>query len=92
MKMLRFSKRLLQLLKDNGIRYCYLRTLADGRKPDVVNIILTPCLKKPDIRRLPKQYDTFFSINCEPQQMASCIDEDTHVYLDMNVRNMKGAL
>jgi hypothetical protein len=74
---------LLKFVISKGFRYCYSKTTCIDTAEADVSITLTPVTKSPRIRRLPKAYDTFFSIHKEPVQMASGIDR-TVVFFDLD--------
>jgi hypothetical protein len=73
---------LLQFIIGLGYRYCLSRTTSILGEDADVYIVLKPIKQKPLLKTLPDNYDTYFSITGEPQQMAEGIDE-TIVLVDM---------
>jgi hypothetical protein len=76
---------LLKFLTGKGYRYCLSKTSIIQKDNAEVCITLTPVTYKPALKRLPKQYDTYFSIRREPVQMASGVD-DTLIMVDVNTQ------
>lgn len=84
MKLVEFNTEIFNVLLECGFRYCYSKTVVDEQSPDQIKIVLTPLPYKPDIRKLPKGYDTYFNLKHEPKQMAEGIDNGTFVYIDLD--------
>lgn len=58
-----------------GYRYFLSRTtIIQGEDADIC-ITLVPVKKIPVLKKLPDNFDTFFSIGAEPRQMAKGVDE-----------------
>ncbi|GAB3922126.1 hypothetical protein GCM10028827_06520 [Mucilaginibacter myungsuensis] len=79
---LQLTTDLLYFLVNQDYRYLYSKTLFDEEQ-DQIRISLTPTQTKPRVRQLPAMYDTFFSINREPVQMAEGIDDQTLVVVEL---------
>lgn len=75
---------ILNFLVNEGYKYCLSATKVVGKKNPIVQIYLTPVVKKPLLRKLPSGFDTYFSLNREPWQMAAGIDSGTKVMVILN--------
>lgn len=84
MEVVRFNKEIFDVLIKCGFKYCYSRTIADEEYPGQIIIVLTPVKSRPDIGKFPKSYDTCFKLKDEPKQMATRIDTNTFVYINLN--------
>ncbi|MEO3407650.1 hypothetical protein AAFN85_27270 [Mucilaginibacter sp. CAU 1740] len=83
MKLL-LTPELLKFLNKQGFKYCLSKTtLCESKDADHLNITLTPARSRPKLKHLSLKYDTYFSINREPAQMAMGID-DTLVLVQMD--------
>jgi hypothetical protein len=78
---------LLKFLSNEGYKYCFSKTEELTGKATDCCITLTPIRWRPYIKRLPLKYDTFFSINDEPVQLADGLD-DTLVMVSVDIRTM----
>lgn len=65
---------LLEFLSANGYRFCLSKTIVTRSKDADVAILLKPVKTRPLLKRLSLRFDTYFSINREPKQMAEGID------------------
>ena len=83
MEVVKFNEEIFDALVNKGFKYCYSKTIADEEYPGQINIVLTPLKFRPDIRKLPEPYDTYFKLTEEPKQMASGIDNDTFVFINL---------
>jgi hypothetical protein len=69
------TPRLLNFLIKKGYKYCLSKTTCIESEHASVSINLTPVKKEPNLKRLPKSYDTYFDITDEPKQMAAGVDD-----------------
>jgi hypothetical protein len=77
------SYSLLDFFKEEGYNYCFSKTSCLNDPLIDVRIDLTPVRQRPDLRILPGDYDTFFSLNKEPVQMAAGVDR-TIILMDVS--------
>lgn len=74
---------LLRFLAEQGYNYLLSRT-ENINEPDAsVRITLTPVISRPQLRRLPRDFDTYFKLSKEPRIMANGVD-DTQILVKLN--------
>lgn len=84
MKVVRFNQEIFDVLTECGFLYCYSKTVTSETTPGKVSIFLTPVGPEPDSRVLPAEYDSYYSLTEEPQQMINVKDENTDVFINLN--------
>lgn len=80
---LQLTPDLWTFLHKQGTGYCLSKTSVDESDDTKIYISLKPVHYRPDIKRLPSAYDTYFSWKREPRQMAEGID-DALVLVEMD--------
>lgn len=78
---------LLKFLVDQGYQYLLSRTENINHPDASVQITLTPVLTRPQLRRLPRDFDTYFNLNKEPRIMAEGVD-DTLILVQLSAADV----
>lgn len=66
---------LLKFLFERGYQYLLSKTENVNQPGASVQITLTPVVQRPQLRRLPRDFDTYFRLTREPKIMANGIDD-----------------
>jgi hypothetical protein len=74
---------LLDFMVDQGYQYLLSKTENINRPEASVQITLTPVIQRPQLRRLPRDFDTYFRLTKEPRIMANGID-DTRILVSLS--------
>lgn len=78
---------LLKFLIEEGYQYLLSKT-ENINEPDAsVQITLTPVIARPQVRRLPRDFDTYFKLTREPQMMANGVD-DTRILVKLSAEDI----
>ncbi|MDN3550212.1 hypothetical protein [Mucilaginibacter aquaedulcis] len=82
---------LLDILINQGYRYCLSRTTTIVGEDADICIMLMPVKRRPLLKTLPQKFDTYFRIDAEPLQMAKGVDE-TIILVDLSEIYANGAM
>ncbi|PWK80355.1 PAS domain S-box-containing protein [Mucilaginibacter oryzae] len=75
------TSQLLGDLIEKGYNYMLVNTGINQLTADTVDITLTPVKQKPDLDKLPPNFETFYHITREPMQLACGVD-GANVYIE----------
>ncbi|MBD1367090.1 hypothetical protein IDJ77_24985 [Mucilaginibacter sp. ZT4R22] len=76
------TRSVVSFLVLEGYTYCLSKTSNISKAYASVCITLTPVKRRPDVRKLPEGYDTYFNIMKEPLLLAEGVD-DTEVIVNV---------
>ncbi|AYL99172.1 PAS domain-containing protein [Mucilaginibacter celer] len=75
------TSQLLGDLIEKGYSYVLVKVIVNQQAGETVEITLIPVKQKPELNKLPPDFETFYRITREPMQLACGID-NTNVYIE----------